>query len=76
MVQYFKAAHVPEEDHVDMDISSMYLLGDVKLWWRTRLHEVENVQKATKALEDQFISFSATWIVKEELRNLRQINTV
>ena len=35
MEQFFKAAHVPDSEKVP--ITSMYLSGDAKLWWRTRM---------------------------------------
>ena len=37
MEQYFKAARVPDSEKVSMN--SMYLMGDAKLWWRTRVRE-------------------------------------
>ena len=37
MEQFFKAAHVPGYEKVS--ITSMYLFGDVNLWWRTRIGE-------------------------------------
>ena len=35
MEKFFKAAHVPDKEK--MSITSMYLFGDAKLWWRTRM---------------------------------------
>ena len=35
MDQFFKAAHVPNEEIVS--ITNIYLSGDAKLWWRTRM---------------------------------------
>ena len=35
MDQFFKATHVADEEKVS--ITRMYLLGDAKLWWRTKL---------------------------------------
>ena len=35
--QFFKAAHVPDGEKVS--ITSMYLTGDAKLWWRTRMED-------------------------------------
>ena len=35
--QFFKAAHVPNGEKVS--ITSMYLTGDAKLWWRTRMED-------------------------------------
>ena len=37
MEQFFKAAHVPDSKKVS--ITSMYLMGDAKLWWCTRVRE-------------------------------------
>ncbi|KAL4596323.1 hypothetical protein ACB092_12G156200 [Castanea dentata] len=37
MEQYFKDARVPSQEMVT--ITSMYLLGDAKLWWRTRVED-------------------------------------
>ena len=34
MEQYFTAARVPDADM--LNITTMYLTGDAKLWWRTR----------------------------------------
>ena len=33
MEQFFKATHVPDDEKIS--ITSMYLYGDVKLWWST-----------------------------------------
>ena len=38
MEQYFKAVRAPFDDQVTM--ATMYLSGDVKLWWRTRYEDV------------------------------------
>ena len=37
MEQYFKASHISENEIVT--INGMYLLGDAKLWWRTRMDD-------------------------------------
>lgn len=34
MEQYFQAVHVPDAEKVSL--TSMYLAGDAKLWWKTR----------------------------------------
>ncbi|GAV62435.1 hypothetical protein CFOL_v3_05959, partial [Cephalotus follicularis] len=38
MESYFQAIRVPEEEKVS--ITNMYLVGDAKLWWRTRVQDV------------------------------------
>lgn len=36
MEHYFKAAHVPDDEKVKkVNINSMHMSGDAKLWWRT-----------------------------------------
>ena len=37
MEQFFRAAHIPDAEKVS--ITSMYLTGDAKLWWRTRMED-------------------------------------
>ena len=37
MEQYFKAVRVPDQEKVT--ITSMYLLGDTKIWWRTHVED-------------------------------------
>lgn len=56
VTQYFRVAHIPEADKVS--ITSMYLVGDVKLWWRTRIEDSSR-QPITDWPE-----------MKQELRNL------
>ena len=37
MEQFFKVAHIPDGEKVS--ITSMYLTGDAKLRWRTRMED-------------------------------------
>ena len=41
MEQYFKAVRVLDQENVT--ITSMYLFGDVKLWWRTCVEDDPDV---------------------------------
>lgn len=43
MEQYLLAAHIPDREKVM--IISMYLIGDAKLWWQTRLQDDEHANK-------------------------------
>ena len=43
MEQYFKAARVPDQEMVTN--TSMYLLKDVKLWWRTHVEDDAHADK-------------------------------
>lgn len=51
MEQYFKAVHADEEEKVT--ISSMYLTGDAKLWWRTRIEDDVNAGRAASSTWDR-----------------------
>ena len=70
MEQLFKATHVLDSEKVS--ITSMYLIGDAKLWWRTRVREdseaarpqVAEWEKLKKELKDQFLPTNAGWLVR------------
>ena len=47
--QFFKAAHVPDGEKVS--ITSMYLTGDAKLWWRTRMEDEQSREGPKSPLE-------------------------
>jgi len=47
MEQYFRAARIPEEERVT--ITTMYLVGDEKLWWQTRDEEDSSRPKVLTA---------------------------
>lgn len=61
METYFQAAHVSEAEKVA--ITSMYLAGDAKLWWCSRLsddasenrEQIETRDSLKKDLKDQFL---------------------
>ena len=44
MEQFFQAAHVLDGEKVQ--ITSMYLSGDAKLWWRTQVEDDKEFGKA------------------------------
>ncbi|KAL0387178.1 UNVERIFIED_CONTAM: hypothetical protein Sradi_2599600 [Sesamum radiatum] len=58
---------------------SMYLTGDAKLLWRSRLSNIANANRERiemwevlkKELKDQFIPCNTSWIARESLRNLK-----
>ena len=82
MEQYFKAAHIDEREQVS--ITSMYLVGDAKLWWRTRTDGDASVDRPVittfealkKELKEQFLPLNASWLARESLRNLKQTGSV
>lgn len=82
MEQYFKAAHIEEREQVS--ITSMYLVGDAKLWWRTRTDgdasadrpEITTFEALKKELKEQFLPLNSSWLARENLRNLKQTGNV
>ncbi|KAL0298168.1 UNVERIFIED_CONTAM: hypothetical protein Sangu_3157200 [Sesamum angustifolium] len=82
METYFQAARVPDTEKVS--ITSMYLTGDAKLWWRSRLSDdasanrerIETWEVLKKELKDQFLPCNTSWLARESLRNLKHTGTV
>ena len=80
--QFFKAAHVPDGEKVS--ITSMYLTGDAKLWWRTRVEDdaesgrpqITTWETLKKELKDQFLPTNTAWVAKETLKRLRHTGSV
>ncbi|KAK4381475.1 hypothetical protein Sango_2964300 [Sesamum angolense] len=78
----FQAARVPDTEKVS--ITSMYLTGDAKLWWRSRLSDdasanrerIETWEVLKKELKDQFLPCNTSWLARESLRNLKHTGTV
>ncbi|KAK4422090.1 hypothetical protein Salat_2160000 [Sesamum alatum] len=82
MEAYFQATRIPEEEKVST--TSMYLTGDVKLWWRTRLSDdasanrdrIETWDVLRKELKDQFLPCNTSWLVRELLQKLKHSGTI
>ncbi|RVW20588.1 hypothetical protein CK203_115248 [Vitis vinifera] len=80
--QFFKAAHVPDGEKVS--ITSMYLTGDAKLWWRTRMEDdaesgrpqITTWETLKKELKDQFLPTNTAWVAKEALKRLKHTGSV
>ncbi|KAL0413714.1 UNVERIFIED_CONTAM: Transposon Ty3-I Gag-Pol polyprotein [Sesamum radiatum] len=82
MEAHFQAARIPDDEKVS--ITSMYLTGDAKLWWRTRLSDdasanwekIEIWDILKKELKDQFLPCNTSWLAMESLRKLKHSGTV
>ena len=82
MEQYFIAARIPVGEQVT--ITTMYLTGDTKLWWRTRTSDdaaagrpkIESWEILKKELKDQFLPLNTTWMARESLKKLKQTGSV
>ncbi|KAK4718134.1 hypothetical protein R3W88_016472 [Solanum pinnatisectum] len=66
---YFKATKVSDGEKVS--VTTMYLGNDAKVWWRTRVDEVESGK-----LKTQFLPSNLSWLARDRLRRLKQSNTV
>ncbi|KAL0301978.1 UNVERIFIED_CONTAM: hypothetical protein Sradi_6474600 [Sesamum radiatum] len=81
MEKYFQTARIPEAEKVS--ITSMYLTGDAKLWWRTRPSDeasanqdkIETWDVLKKELKDQFLPCNTSWLPRESLRKLKHAGT-
>ncbi|KAK9157903.1 hypothetical protein Scep_004477 [Stephania cephalantha] len=82
MEQYF--ATVGTEECQKVTLTSMYLEGDAKLWWRTRVDndvaagrpKIVKWEVLKRELKDQFLPTNAAWQAREALRQLKQKGTV
>ena len=70
--QYFTAARVPDADM--LNITTMYLTGDAKLWWRNRNADdvsagrpkIDKWDKLIKEMCDQFLPSNASWLARDK----------
>ena len=68
MERFFKAAYVAEMEKVS--ITGMYLLGDAKLWWRTKLEgdvesgrpQITTWETLKQELKEQFLLTNVAWL--------------
>ncbi|KAK4383415.1 hypothetical protein Sango_2777300 [Sesamum angolense] len=78
----FQTARILEAKKVS--ITSMYLSGNAKLWWRTRLsndasanrNKIETWEVLKKELKDQFLPCNTSWLARESLRKLKHAGTL
>ncbi|KAL0373619.1 UNVERIFIED_CONTAM: hypothetical protein Sradi_3277600 [Sesamum radiatum] len=81
-ISKFKVTKVPDVEKVS--ITSMYLIGEAKLWRRYRLlddastnrEKIETWEVLNKKLKDQFLFCNTSWVARESLRKLRHTGTV
>lgn len=72
-------AHIPKADKVS--ITSMYLVGDKKLWWRTRVEDssrqpITDWPEMKQELGNLFLPCNVQWLARDFLRRLRQTGSV
>ena len=73
---------MPDQEMVT--ITSMYLSGDAKLWWRTHVEDdanagrgkIDSWEALKKELKDQFLPTNIAWVARDSLKKLKQIGTV
>ena len=82
MEQYFIVARMPVGEQVT--ITTMYLTGNAKLWWRTRSSDdaaadrpkIKRWEILKKELKDQFLPINSAWMARESLKKLKQTGSV
>jgi hypothetical protein len=80
MEQYFRAARIPEAEK--LTVTTMYLTGDAKLWWRTREDDDSGRPKLTtweelrKELKDQFLPCNTAWVARDAIKRLKHTTSV
>ncbi|XP_015084245.1 uncharacterized protein LOC107027655 [Solanum pennellii] len=82
MEQYFTGSRVLETDK--LNITTMYLLGDAKLWWRTQNADdmsanrpkIDTWTKLKKEMHDQFLLAMLHGFAKDKLKGLRRTGSV
>ncbi|XP_069144591.1 uncharacterized protein [Solanum lycopersicum] len=79
---YFTTARVPETDKLNN--TTMYLMGDAKLWWRTQnadevsagRSKIDTWDKLMKEMRDQFLPSNTSWLARDKFKRLRQTGLV
>ena len=82
MEQYFGVARIEADEQVN--ITAMYLSGDAKLWWRTRIKDdlnagrpkIETWDRLKQELKEQFLPNNTSWLAREDLKKLKQDKSV
>jgi hypothetical protein len=67
-----------------VDIILMYLVGDAKVWWRTRSKDDQNTRQPKidtckclkQELKELFMLNNTFWLAYEDLKKLKQDNSV
>jgi hypothetical protein len=76
---YYKAVHTPGEEKVDL--TTMFLVGDAKLWWRNICEDenrpsVQTWDELAKEICEQFLPTNTIWQARDKLFWLKQTGTV
>lgn len=82
MELYFDAAKIPLDEQVS--ITNMYLTGDAKLWWRTRICEdedgrwpkIKTWENLKQVLKQQFLSQNALRLARNALKVLKHTSSI
>ncbi|KAK9681617.1 hypothetical protein RND81_10G015400 [Saponaria officinalis] len=81
MEQYFRVSQLDEE--LKIDTASIYLVGDAKLWWRSKYAEIEaraitmdKWDDFKKALKDQFYPMNTGFAARRKLKSLKHTTSI
>ena len=80
--QYFKATTACTDD-IKVTVASMHLIDDAKLWWRTKVQDIENglctidsLEDLKRELRDQFFPENVEHMTMEKLITLKQTGSI
>ncbi|KAJ7971608.1 Gag-asp_proteas domain-containing protein [Quillaja saponaria] len=80
--QYFRAVRMDLEE-AKVTTATMYLVGDAKLWWRTKYVDIQDGRCVIDSWEDlrrelkaQFFPENVEYIARRNLRELKQTGTI
>ncbi|KAL2934440.1 Activity-regulated cytoskeleton associated protein 1, partial [Bienertia sinuspersici] len=79
---YFKVGK--RRDGCKVDIAALYLSGDAKLWWRSRLdadkamgrNPISTWEEMKVELRKQFLPNNVSWVARDKLRELRHTGSI
>jgi hypothetical protein len=82
MELYLGVARIGADEQVN--ITTMYLSSDAKLWWRTQIKDDLNVWRPKietwdclkQELKEQFLPNNMSWLAREDLKKLKQDKSV
>ena len=80
--EIFSAARIPVGEQVK--ITTMYLLGDAKLWWHTESNDeavvgqlkIKAWEVLKKELKDQFLPTNTVRMDRESLKKVKQTSSI
>ena len=81
--QYFKATGACCTEDVKVTVATMHLTDDAKLWWHSKVQDIENGlciidswEDLKRELRDQFFPENVEYIARKKLLALKQTGSI